>query len=103
MANAKQIVEMLFAGNNVSVPPNRAALFDKFLENQQNIEVVNSIIDHYNLLMDKWKIENRIADIIQQPIRILNATVGKPYETKFDFDKFKWKEMGREERRVGKE
>ena len=93
MANSKQIVKVLFAGNNVSVPPNRAALFDKFLENQQNIEVVNSIIDHYNLLMDKWKIENRIADIIQQPIRILNATVGKPYETKFDFDKFKWKDV----------
>lgn len=43
--------------------------------------------------MDKWKPENRIAEIIQQPIRILNATAGKPYETKFDFDKFKWQDV----------
>ena len=32
----------------------------------------------------KWKLEDRIAEIIQQPVRILNATVGKPYEAKFD-------------------
>ena len=32
--------------------------------------------------------ENRITDIIQQPVRILNATMGKPYEARFDFDKF---------------
>ncbi len=27
--------------------------------------------------MAKWKLEDRIADIIQQPVRVLNATVGK--------------------------
>ena len=37
--------------------------------------------------------ENRITDIIQQPVRILNATVGKPYEARLDFDKFKWKDI----------
>jgi len=42
---------------------------------------------------NKWKMDNRITDIIQQPVRILNATLGKPYETKFDFDKFKWKDI----------
>ncbi len=43
--------------------------------------------------MDKWKLENRITDIVQQPVRILNATAGKPYETKFDLDKFQWKDL----------
>lgn len=38
--------------------------------------------------MGKWKLEDRIADIMQQPVRILNATVGKPYEAKFDLNKF---------------
>ena len=43
--------------------------------------------------MAKWKLEDRIADIIQHPVRVLNATVGKPYETKFDFDKFNWNDI----------
>ncbi|MDQ6815740.1 MAG: protein phosphatase 2C domain-containing protein, partial [Bacteroidota bacterium] len=41
--------------------------------------------------MSQAKVEERIADIVQQSIRVLNATVGKPYETKFDFEKFNWK------------
>lgn len=43
--------------------------------------------------MTKRKPEDRITDIIQQPVRVLNATVGKPYETKFDFDKFNWNDI----------
>ena len=43
--------------------------------------------------MAKGKLEDRIADIVRQPVRILNATVGKPYETKFDFDKFNWHDI----------
>jgi serine/threonine protein phosphatase PrpC len=43
--------------------------------------------------MVKWKLQDRIADIIQKPVRILNATVGKSYEAKFDFDKFGWKDI----------
>ena len=39
------------------------------------------------------KPEDRIAEIRQQPVRILNATVGKPYETRLDFDKLKWKDI----------
>lgn len=93
MADAKQIIEQLFAGNNISVLKNRAALFEGFLRNEENTRAINAIIDNQNLLMNKWKLENRIADIIQQPIRILNATAGKPYETKFDFDKFKWQDI----------
>ncbi len=93
MANAKQIIRNLFNDNNISVPQNRAALLDEFLNNEQNSGAINAIIENQNLLMDKWKMENRITDIIQQPVRILNATMGKPYETKFDFDKFKWKDI----------
>ena len=39
------------------------------------------------------KPEDRITEIRQQPIRVLNATVGKPYETRVDFDKLKWKDI----------
>lgn len=93
MANAKQIIQNLLKDYNISVPPNRAALLDEFLKDEQNSGAINAIIENQNLLMDKWKLENRITDIIQHPVRILNATMGKPYETKFDFDKFKWKDI----------
>lgn len=43
--------------------------------------------------MTKSKPEDRIAEIKQQPVRVLNATVGKPYETKFDFGKLNWKDI----------
>ena len=43
--------------------------------------------------MPKGKLEDRIADIIHQPVRVLNATVGKPYEAKLDFDKLDWKDI----------
>src|SRR3954468_17309227 len=43
--------------------------------------------------MTTSKSEDRIAEIKHQPVRVLNATVGKPYETKFDFDKLKWKDI----------
>jgi serine/threonine protein phosphatase PrpC len=43
--------------------------------------------------MAQWKQQDRIADITGQPIRLLNATVGRPYEAKFDFGKFNWKDI----------
>ncbi len=93
MNDIKQIVQTLFANNNLTVPKNRAAQFDKFLNDEQTIQLVQSIINHQNLLMDKWKRENRVAEIMQQSVRILNATVGKPYEAKIDFEKNKWKDI----------
>ncbi len=93
MADAKQIIENLFAANNIAVPRKGKALLDKFLKEEKNITAINAIIENQNLLMHKWKLENRVNDIIQQPVRVLNATVGKPYETKFDFDKFKWNDI----------
>jgi serine/threonine protein phosphatase PrpC len=93
MADAKQIIQKLFEQNNLPLPGNRAALLNEFLKDEQNIRAINAIIENQNLLMDKWRLENRITEIIQQPVRILNATAGKPYETKFDFDKFQWKDI----------
>jgi hypothetical protein len=93
MSDVKQLVTKLFKSNNISIPANRMALFEKFLQEEQNLTAINAIIQNQNQLMAKWKLEDRIADIIQQPVRILNATVGKPYEAKFDFDKLKWKDI----------
>ena len=60
---------------------------------KHNLSAINTIIKNQNRLMAKWKLEDRIADIIQQPVRILNATVGKPYEARFDFEMLGWKDI----------
>ncbi|MDB5192087.1 MAG: hypothetical protein JWQ96_1650 [Segetibacter sp.] len=93
MSDVKKLVTQLFKSNNITVAANRMPLFDQFLQDEQNKAAINSIIENQNLLMAKWKLEDRIAEIIQQPVRVLNATVGKSYETRFDFNKFNWKDI----------
>ncbi len=60
---------------------------------ENNVQAINAILENQNLLINNWKMENRIADIIQQPVRILNATVGKPYEARFDPNILNWKDI----------
>lgn len=93
MFDARNFIQVLFANNQVPVPKNRAALLDRFVTEIENMEAISRIVDNQNLLMGKWNLENRVADIIQQPVRILNATVGKPYEARFDPVKFKWHDI----------
>ena len=93
MSDLKEVVTKLFKSNTIDVPAHRKDLFDRFLQDEKNKAAINEIIQNQNWLMAKWKLEDRIAEITQQPIRILNATFGKPYESKFDFDKFKWKDI----------
>lgn len=93
MSDVKDLVTKFFKINNINIPANRKDLFDGFLKDEQNIAVINVIIENQNRLMVKWKLQDRIAEIMQKPIRVLNATVGKPYEATFDFDKFGWKDI----------
>jgi serine/threonine protein phosphatase PrpC len=93
MSDVKELVTKFFKSNNIDIPANRKDLFDRFLQDQQNIAAINVIIENQNWLMVKWKLQDRIAEIIQKPVRILNATVGKPYEATFDFDKLGWKDI----------
>jgi serine/threonine protein phosphatase PrpC len=93
MSDVKELVTKFFKSNNIDIPANRKDLFDRFLQDQQNIAAINVIIENQNRLMVKWKLQDRIAEIIQKPVRILNATVGKPYEATFDFDKLGWKDI----------
>lgn len=93
MADLTEEVTKLFRAHAMHVPSHKKDLFNRFIQDEKNKAAINEIIRTQNWLMSKWKIEDRIADIMQQPARILNATVGKPYETKFDFEKFKWKDI----------
>ena len=93
MIDLKEQLTNLFKSNNIIIPDKRKDLFNKFVHDAQNIEAINIITQNQNELMAKWKLEDSIAEIMQKPVRVLNATVGKPYETKFDFDKFGWKNI----------
>ncbi|MDB5207952.1 MAG: hypothetical protein JWR72_3027 [Flavisolibacter sp.] len=93
MKDAKEYVAALFKSHNLTIPANRKALLEKFMQDEQNIATINLLIHNGDELMNKWKLENSIADIMQKPARVLNATVGKSYETKFDFEKMGWKDI----------
>src|SRR5215211_954326 len=93
MSNVKQFVTSFFKSNSISISTNQMGLFEKFLADERNRPAIDALIENGNKLMRKWRTEERINEIMQQPVRILNATVGKPYETKFDFKKFNWKEI----------
>lgn len=93
MGDVKQFILDLFAGRKISISKDRVALLEQFSRDKQNIQLVNEIVEYQNLLMDRWTLQNRVQDIIQQPIRLLNATVGKSYETKIDFEKLKWQDI----------
>lgn len=87
MAEAKPYIQTLFNAKGVNIQSNRQVLFDEFVKTSECEEAVNSIIEKQNQLMDKWKLKNRIADILSQQIVIPNATFGKHYEAKLDFQK----------------
>lgn len=93
MSDVKEFVTKLFKSNNINIPANRKDLFERFLQDEQNLAAISVIIENQNRLMVKWKLQDRIAEIVQKPVRILNATVGKSYEATFDFDKFGWKDI----------
>jgi len=93
MNDVKEFVKKLFKNNNINVPAARVEIFDQFLQDEQNAATINIIIQNQNRLMAKWRLQDRIAEIMGQSVRILNASVGKSYEAKFDFDKFGWKDI----------
>lgn len=93
MDHTKQWVLALFKELKIAVSAKHMNLFNKFLQEDSNKALIDTIIQSQNQLMGKWKQEERIAEIIRQPVRILNATVGKSYEARIDFDKHNWKDI----------
>lgn len=89
MEIAKSYIQSLFKTKGVVIQQDRIGLLNEFIESNSNIAAVRQIIDIQNMLMDKWKLKNRIEDIIAQQISIPNATVNKPYQARIDFQQLK--------------
>lgn len=81
--------------NLIKSPPDTISqnLFDKFVSEAHNIEAVNLILKTEKMLKEKWIIQNRISDILQQQVFVPNGTVSKDYLTKIDFSKQGWEDI----------
>jgi serine/threonine protein phosphatase PrpC len=93
MSDARQLLVQLLKDNQISLAAERQPLLDAFLQEEPVQTAINTILQQQHLLMVKWKLQERIAAIVQQPVRIPNATVGKPYEARLDFEKLGWNDL----------
>lgn len=87
MAEVKKYIQTLLNAKGITISANRQVLFEEFVKAAECEEAVNAIVQKQNQIMEKWKIKNRIADIIAQQVVIPNATIGRVYEAKIDFQK----------------
>jgi CTP synthase (UTP-ammonia lyase) len=87
MSEIKPYIQKLFNANGINVSTTRQVLFEEFVKATECEEAVNTIVQKQNQIMEKWRIQNRIADIIARQVVIPNATIGKVYEAKIDFQK----------------
>ncbi|HEX8548853.1 MAG TPA: PP2C family serine/threonine-protein phosphatase [Cytophagaceae bacterium] len=91
--NSKEELLKLLKIHNIEVPKNKMDLVDSFIGNEENKSIIHSVVSNTNNLMSKWNLQNRIAEITAQPVRIPNGTIGKPYDAKLDFEKLGWKDV----------
>jgi serine/threonine protein phosphatase PrpC len=88
MQEVKKYIQSLFSAKGIEINPNRTAQFEEFILQQDSVDAVNLIFENQNILMNKWKIKNRITDILSQQIVIPNGTIGKPYSGHLNFEKY---------------
>lgn len=82
-----------FASRSITIAKNRLSQFETFIQQAENSQLIQRIIENGDRLMNNWTLENRVADIVNGLVRLLNGTVGKPYETKIDFKKWGWEDV----------
>jgi hypothetical protein len=93
MQDTKKYVQAVLESHKLKIETNRVALFHLFVNESDTVNIVNSIIEKQQMLTEKWKLKNRIADIQQQSTVIPNGTVGKLYEANIDFQKNGWNDF----------
>lgn len=87
MQEIKTYIQSLFSAKGIEINPNRLNQFEEFIALQDSVSAVKNIFENQNSLMNKWKIKNRIFDILSQQIVIPNGTIGKIYSGHIDFEK----------------
>lgn len=88
MDTSKYILNLLKNKGVESTPYNKI-LVDDFVSKPEIQSLAQSILNSQNMILDKYKIANRIYDILNTPIVLPNATVKKVYSAKIDFASLK--------------
>lgn len=79
MSDILKYIESLFLQSNLKIASNRVMLFNAFVNEQENIDMVRQIQENQKKMMERWTLKNKINDIIDKHFPIPNGTVGKPY------------------------
>ncbi|MEY2738697.1 MAG: hypothetical protein RL259_606 [Bacteroidota bacterium] len=87
MQEVKTYIESLFSAKGIEINPNRLKQFEEFVALEDSVAAVKHIFENQNSLMNKWKLKNRISDILSLQIVIPNGTIGKNYSGHIDFEK----------------
>lgn len=91
--DTKTYISNLFKAKNLNVGGNKQSFFDEFVQSSICEDAVKIIVENQNKIMENWNLKNRILDIKNQQIVIPNATIGKKYETKIDFEALKLSDL----------
>ncbi len=83
--DTKSYIVNLFKSKNLNVSENKVSAFEDFIHSTICEEAVKIILENQKIIMENWNLKNRILDIQNQLVVIPNATIGKKYEAKIDF------------------
>jgi serine/threonine protein phosphatase PrpC len=84
LTDKKELLHILLKDNHLPVAHGPNQYLDTFLENPENNQMVMEIVQKANLLMEKWRVEERKRSVMEKSLRIPNGTVGRSYEAPFD-------------------
>jgi len=83
-------IKYLLSNKGFPITEKKEKLFQAFLKDPENLKAATTILNNQKILTNKYQIQNRVHDVMQQQVMIPNATVNKKYETKIDFEKLGW-------------
>lgn len=63
--DTKDYIYSLIAKRGKTINQNQNELFNSFVEDKNNIDLVDKIIEYQNTIMTKWEIQSRIDEIKQ--------------------------------------
>ncbi|GAB3510753.1 PP2C family serine/threonine-protein phosphatase [Emticicia fontis] len=93
MSELKGFIQALLTKKGISIPSNKSAFLQNFIEEEGNISLFNQIKGIQDMIFDRWELKNKIDDITNQSINIPNGTVGKDYTAKIELEKWNWKDI----------
>lgn len=79
-----EYMQRLCDHNKVVVPKKQAELFKQFATDERRAQAYQQIVNTQQSILKDWEETSGIADIMEKPVQIPNARVGKPYTFTFD-------------------